>query len=330
MSDWRIVLQQILLMFLVILVGWVARRRRYISLETTASLSRMLVDVIFPCMVIPQMLRTVTLETLRHSWYIPALAVAVIVVSAAIGFLVAPLAARGPTRATALFLVAVPNWVYLPLPIAEALFGDEGVSTVLLFNVGAQIALWTLGVGLLRGQAPDRRLLKAIVMSPGLVATVAGVAIALLVPDAGRLAAGAGGSLGFIGVSAVVRAMALLGSVTIPLSLLLIGSELGGIRLDRSVFSRAFTGVCFARLILALPAVAGLILLLDRAGFVTPHVPRMVTYIVACMPVAISSSVMAERFGGDTRLAASAIFFTSFLSLVTVPAFYFLIQRLGL
>ena len=330
MSDWRIVLQQILLMFLVILAGWVARRRRYISLATTANLSRMLVDVIFPCMVVPQMLRTVTLETLRHSWYIPALALGVIAVSAAIGLLFAPLAARGPSRATALFLVAVPNWVYLPLPIADALFGDEGVSAVLLFNVGAQIALWTLGVGLLRGQAPDRRLLKAIVMSPGLVATVAGVGLALAVPGAGGWAEGAGGSLGRIAASSVVQAMALLGSVTIPLSLLLIGSELGGIRMDRSVFSRVLAGVCVARLALALPAVAGLVLLLDRAGLVTPHVPRMVTYIVACMPVAISSSVMAERFGGDTRLAASSIFFTSFLSLVTVPLFYYLVQRLGL
>lgn len=330
MSDWRIVLQQILLMFIVILVGWVARKRSYITLSTTANLSRLLVDVVFPCMVIPQMLRTVTLETLRHSWYIPALAVAVVVVSAAIGFLVAPLAPRGRSRATVLFLVAVPNWVYLPLPIAEALFGDKGVSAVLLFNVGAQIALWTLGVGLLRGQAPDRRLFKAIIMSPGLVATIAGVVIALVVPGADRLVSGVGGSLGFIGVSSLVRAMALLGSVTIPLSLLLIGSELGGIRMDRSVFSKALAGVCVARLVLALPAVVGLILLLDRAGFIMPHVPRMVMYIVACMPVAISSSVMAERFDGDTRLAASSIFFTSFLSLVTVPVFYYLIQRLGL
>lgn len=330
MSDWRIVLQQILLMFLVILVGWIARRRGYISLSTTANLSRMLVDVIFPCMIIPQMLRTVTLETLRHSWYIPAIAVAVILLSAAIGLLVVPFTARGPSRATALFLVAVPNWVYLPLPIAEALFGDQGVSAVLLFNVGAQAALWTLGVGLLRGRAPDRSLLKAIAMSPGLVATAAGIGLALAVPGAGRLAEGAGGSLGFIAASSAVRAMALLGSVTIPLSLLLIGSELGGIRMGRSVFSGALAAVCAARLALALPAVAGMILLLDRAGLAVPHVPRMVTYIVACMPVAISSSVMADRFGGDTRLAASSIFFTSFLSLVTVPLSYYLVQRLGL
>ena len=48
------------------------------------------------------------------------------------------------------------------------------------------------------------------------------------------------------------------------------------------------------------------------------------------MPVAISCSVMAERYGGDVPLAAQGIFYSTLFSLLTVPAMFFLIQRFGL
>ena len=38
-----------------------------------------------------------------------------------------------------IFLSALPNWVFLPLPIAVGLYGSEGVRFVLLYNLGAQI-----------------------------------------------------------------------------------------------------------------------------------------------------------------------------------------------
>jgi len=41
--------------------------------------------------------------------------------------------------------------------------------------------------------------------------------------------------------------------------------------------------------------------------------------IIVAMPVAISCTMFAERFGGDSQLSASSIFLSTLLSLVTVP-----------
>ena len=46
--------------------------------------------------------------------------------------------------------------------------------------------------------------------------------------------------------------------------------------------------------------------------------------------MAISCSVMAERFGGDAGLAAQGIFYSTFFSLLTVPLWFYVIQRLAL
>ena len=60
-----------------------------------------------------------------------------------------------------------------------------------------------------------------------------------------------------------------------------------------------------------------------------PTETRMILYLIATMPVAVSCSVMAERFHGDVTLAAGGIFYSTFFSLLTVPAIFFLIQRFG-
>jgi predicted permease len=67
-----------------------------------------------------------------------------------------------------------------------------------------------------------------------------------------------------------------------------------------------------------------------QAGVQIPEIPRMIAYLIAMMPVAISCSVFTERFGGDVSLGAQGIFYSTFFSLLTVPVIFFLIQRLGL
>jgi predicted permease len=55
----QVVFVKIAAMFLVIVVGWMARRRGFLAAEFTATLSRLVVDVAFPALVFTQLLRTV-------------------------------------------------------------------------------------------------------------------------------------------------------------------------------------------------------------------------------------------------------------------------------
>jgi len=65
---------------------------------------------------------------------------------------------------------------------------------------------------------------------------------------------------------------------------------------------------------------------LASMGFHLPLITRMVVVLVAAMPVAIVCSVMAERFGGDATLAAQGVFLSTLLSILTVPALFFLVS----
>jgi malate permease and related proteins len=326
----QVVFVKIAAMFLVIVVGWLARRRGFLAAEFTATFSRLVVDVAFPALVFTQLLQTVDAAALRAEWFSPLLSVLMFFVAYFVGLVVSPLFSGPAQRNTFIFLVTVPNWVFLPLPIAQALYGAAGVRTVLLGNAGAQLVLWSFGVWILRGSI--RQALQNLLTNTGLWATVLGILAALLFPAARELETinAASASLGGVLGGSLVQALAMVGSLTIPLSLLTIGAQLGELTIAVHRFPRPLWGVILARLIFAPLVTLVLGYAAIRSGVQIPDTTRMVCYLIATMPVAISCSVMTERYGGDVPLAAEGTFYSTVFSLLTVPAMFWLIQRCGL
>jgi predicted permease len=334
-SEARIVLIKIAGMFLVIMAGWLARRMGSLKDEVTQALSRLVVDVAFPALVFTQMLRTVDAKVLEKSWLLPLLPFFIVFVAYLVGLALTPLfggrdasGGIGGTvqRNTVLFLIVSPNWVFLPLPIAEALYGGEGVRVVLLCNVGAQLALWSIGVWILHGKVSEA--LRNLATNIGLWATAGGIAVALAFPsmrDLGNLHS-ASSSFGGVAMAAVIDAISMVGSLTIPLSLLAIGAQLGALPLSLRDLPPALWGTLIARLAVAPLATIAIGAALSRAGFHLPDVTRQVVVLIASMPIALVCSVMAQRYGGDARLAAQGVFFSTFFSLVTVPLLFLLVS----
>lgn len=323
MAESRVVLLKIAGMFLLILGAWVARRRSLLPEGASGVLSRLVVDAAFPALVFTQMLRMVDPQVLRQDWLLPLLPLPLVLVAYLVGLAVAPFFGARERRNTVLFLVTSPNWVFLPLPIAEALYGAAGVKVVLLCNVGAQLTLWSVGVWILHGKLSEAA--RNLATNIGLWATAAGILLALAFPGLRHLGQGGAptGAAAMAG-AALMDALTMLGSLTIPLSLVAIGAQLGGLPITLRGLPASLWGVSLARLLASPLATLALGLLLGRLGFHLPAITRSVVLLVAAMPVAIVCSVMAERYGGDAHLAAQSVFLSTLLSILTVPALFFL------
>ena len=305
-----IVLTRVAVVLLLIAVGVALRRFGVVAESTLGTLSRLVVDVAFPALVLTRLLLTVDRSSMASEWYVPLLAAVMLVAGWGFGRLLTP-------RPTDAFLVGLPNWMFLPLLIAQGMFGERGERTVLLFNAGAQVALWTVGISTLTGRANPRQLAR----NPGLWATLIGLFAAMLWPGLGSHLAGGEALSGFSGLGFVVfRGLELLGEMAIPLAMIVAGGVLGGLPAAEVVRpSRRLVRVLVLRLIAA-PAVLWL-LLAGAAALVAPlpsHV-RGVLLLTAGMPVAISSAAHAKRFGGDSGLAARAVVWSTLLALVTAP-----------
>jgi predicted permease len=255
------------------------------------------------------------------------------------GWVMAPVCSERSQWSTFRFLSGMSNWIYLPLPIVEALYGDEGIQTVLLFNIGAQVVMWTVMVGGLQGGRLGRETLTGLLLNPGLVATAVGIPLALLVPELGQAAkvSTALATPSQLAIKTILQPMEMVGSVTIPISLIVIGAQLAGLTEGRhgervSLFppDRAVIGASIARLVIGPVLYVLAIQVLAASGVTLQPVPLAVTYIIAAMPSAVSCGILVERFGGDTGLSARGVFYTTVVALVSVPAFFALLQFLGI
>ncbi len=331
-SSTGVVFLKILSLLPVMLAGWLAARIGLARREIVAATSRFTVDVALPALTFTQLLRTVSPESLRAQWLLPVAGAGLMILGWLAGVATAPLFGARDRFRTYVFLVTLSNSVYLPLPIAQALHGDDGVRGVLLLNIGMTIVQWTLAIGTLLGR-PDWRTMRELALSPGLLSTLAAIAAALAFPPLSTLEAldPRGAAPAALAGSALLQALSMLGSLTIPLALLVTGARLDVRGLARSGrLALPLGGVLFSRLLLS-PAVSGLFMLLAAgAGIWLDGPSRSVVFLIACAPVAINCGVFTERYGGDSSLAAGSIFLSTLLSVASVPLLFFVAERLGL
>jgi malate permease and related proteins len=326
------VIETIVMLSLVILTGLFVRKIKLLDQCTTGKLSAFVVDAAFPALVFTAMLRSVDSQTLAESWYLPVLGAGIFLFGGLIGYLVSPLLETGHDahRGSFAFTTGTPNWLFIPLPIAIALYGEQGERTVLLFNVGALLVFWSVGVWIVRGGKPDRASLRNLALNPGLLATILGVALALAFPWTQTLetldVTEARGSLAALSI--IVQAAAFLGEVTVPLSMIVTGALLADAG-TRGAWNRRVITSSAIRLI-AVPASLMLVLwLADMAGLQMAPDVRTILVIISAMPVAVTCSVVVEKYGGDVPLVSRAILVSTLASVVTVPTMLWLMRAIG-
>lgn len=332
MISFDLVMMKIAVMFAVIMAGWFARRRGYLDGDGTRLTAHFTADIIFPALVFTAMLRTVDSSAIGHDLLVVGCGAWIVVLGFLCGGATVFLWGKATHRPTFVFLSGMSNWIFLPLPIIEALFGAPGVRVLLLFNFGAQLVFWSIGVAVLLGGRVSRESIRNLLINPGLLATVGGLVVALAWPEARALLAARPDQMRAwqwpIGV--ILQAMDMIGTLTIPMTMLMTGMQLGGLPLSGARPTRDVAGVLTVRLILE-PLVMLLLLkaVENLFGVWFDVVLRMTTLIVAAMPVAVSTSVVVERYGGDTRLTSLSIFYSTLASIVTVPAWCYLADLAG-
>lgn len=318
------ILSKILISLCLIFVGWLGARRlaRVVEAARLAAvvgiLGRLVLDVSLPALAFTAIVRTTAPGSQRAAWLIPLLGFGLCAVAALVGAAIASVTARPALRRTLTFVIGVPNWIYLPLPIAAGLYGEIGTRTVLLCNVGALFWLWTFGVFILSGRSSLGAALRAVGARPGLWATLAGVAVGLMAPWA-KDSAGAvslqGQPAAFVW-SVLFQSLELLGTLTTPLALLVTGAQLAELRDKARPRGREFAAALTGRLVLAplltFAALRWLPNLLAPAE-------RATVALIAAMPVAVSCTLFTRGFGGDDGLAATSIVWSTAAALVTVP-----------
>ena len=198
------------------------------------------------------------------------------------------------------------NVGFFGLPIVRALFPENPevmcYSSVYVFSMN--LLVFTVGVFCLTGNKKFLSL-KSLLLNPTTISTA--VAIPLFIFGVGPLMAGAG-------LSFITDALGLLGGVTTPLCMIILGIRLTTVRF-RSLFTRPIVWLaCLAKLIL-FPLFCYL------AVYFLPLDTSLKASVLVLSSVPCASVVfnLAEIHRGESELAANCLLVSTLVCFLTIP-----------
>lgn len=316
------VINQMLVLCVPILAGYLAARLGYLDEDLNTKLSRLIVNIALPCLVVGSAFGTdglpdapVVLELMFYSAigyaiaYLLALAIPALVRSSA--------AERGIYR----FVVVFGNVGFIGYPVLSAIYGPRAVLYAAIAAIPESLILYSAGEQMIRDSAALRAadgttagtaggdselawgqkivsFLKSCV-NPTFIASLVLVALVLLRVD----------NLGFLG-----SGMQVVGNLTTPAALLVTGGTLAGYE-PVSMLSnwRAYVAA-IARLLIVPVA-----MLLVLRSLIADDFVRGVVVIGAAMPVASVGVLFCLAYGADTKPMMQSTFVAIIASVISIP-----------
>jgi hypothetical protein len=292
-----IVVRQVIVLFLVLLVGLYSKKRNIISADMVGKLSDLLLQVTQPLLIVSSFDFNFSEEMLRNAGLVLLLSLVIHLVSMLAGRF---LYLRWPerTRNVLKYITVFSNCGFMGLPVLDSIFGSIGIFYGALYSVPFQVLALSYGVMIFTGRS-DRDALKKILTHPILLSVAVGMLLFLLqipLPDV------------------VMQAVSMVGSMTTPLSMLIVGSLLAEVPV-RELFRGKEIYYGSAVRLIVLP-------LLVYAMLSPLRLPKDVLHvcvILTAMPAAANAAIYSRKYGGDAGLASRCISISTILSVFTMP-----------
>ena len=306
---------QVLFVLTLMAVGYVARKRGMISAVGTSEMVRVLIAIIYPCLIFSSVTR-LNAQDLAANWIMPVMALAI----AGTGLLLGLIALRfmkgvDQQRASAfLFQNTINNYLFLPLPLVMLLWGEEGVALLVFASMGFELTVWTVGVFLFNRSSKLSEGIRMMFGPPlmALIFSIGWVCVRdLAAPE--LPVAGLFSDLMRRLLELIYFGAETVGKATVAVSMIVSGSRIAALNVT-TVFNKHVWIVSVLRLIVT-PVIFILLLKLIPMG----ELAYSILAVIAVMPAAVASLVFSERFGGDSDFIATTLLVTHLGAIITIP-----------
>ncbi len=308
LSSFLTVGEQVLILFVLILVGFVCGKIKLITEVGSKVMADVVLYFVTPCVIISAFQREFDV-TMLIKLVVSALCSAVILF---VSVIVAQLLFKKQERSRSCiykFATVFSNCGYMSLPLQQAVLGDEGVFYAASFIAMFNIFVWSYGLVTMKGNDGAKGSYVKILINPGIIGTIIGVTLFLC---SVRLP------------SVIAQPISYLAALNSPVPMLIIGYYLSCADLKKA-FTDVWAYVSMALRLIILPLVTLFALLLCNI-----EGTLLVSLVISVSsPVAAITTMMSAKYGHDTQLSVSLVSASTLLSLVTMPLVVGLAQHLS-
>ena len=298
------ILSSIIMIFLLIIPGIFFRKKNLISVEQSNGISTFVVNLTWPCMVIDAMQIEFSMDILKDSGYMLAIAVVIFAAVIAAAFPLAKLMRMSDRKKYIMtFMLLFGNTGFIGLPVIKALYGSDALFFAGILEMINDVLIFTVGIVLIQLSAGAKlKLDPKQFLSPGLIGVLIGLVLFLANIQLPEIL---GGSI------------EILGNATTPLTMFLIGHQIGGFKIKEIVGDWHVYALCFLKLL-----VVPVLVLLALKFFVGDFtLLEKVLVLSFAMPVASVSSIFSQQYKGETAFATKSVLLSTIFSIATIPVF---------
>lgn len=299
----RIILEQLALLFSFMIIGWVFGKSGKIDPKQTRVLSTLCTFLFLPMNTFRTYSSNFNLPYLQKYWVLLMMAVVLLGMNLVIAKLASKKLGRGEYDTMVIeYSLMVPNYAYMGYALAEGLFGQSGLLNLMMFVPPTTVYIYGYAYSRLthiQGSAFKRIFnISIIAMLVGAVVGLSGIQLPAVVTT---VTAKASGCLA-------------------PISMMLAGITISEFDLKALLTDK----VAYALAGLRLAVLPGLVLLLGHLVRLDPVLIRTAVLFFA-MPCGLNPIVFSKQVGEDSRPGARYAFVSNVLSLLTLPIFVSLI-----
>ncbi|MCL2620161.1 MAG: AEC family transporter [Defluviitaleaceae bacterium] len=290
------VLTNLIPMGIMMAIGLIARKTRLINDEISGGMSKILVNITLPAMLIMGMQREFSAQLLGSGLMVLGLTATQILLFCGFGFLVARLL-KFPKEKRGAFgsAVAFGNVGFMGIPIIVAILGYEALFYAAIAQIPFNLLLFSLGTGIMSKSEVKTKFRP----NTAFIAAFVGLGIFLTgwqIPDP---------------ISITLQH---LGNMTTPLSMLIMGAMIAKQPPKKLVGDKTVLVLAMIKLI-AVPTITWLAL----RHFISDPLALGTLIVLGAMPTAVMVVICAKENAPAVEYASKAVFVTTVLSLLTLP-----------
>ena len=307
LSNFLTVGDQVLVLFLLILVGFLCNKAKLLTKEANKRISDLVVIVVAPCVIVKSFLREFNPRMLTML----LLALLIAAVSHIVMILLCALLIRDKDeqrRRVLQFGAMFSNAGFMAIPLQEALLGVDGVFFGAAYLVMFYIFSWSWGVFLMTGDR-SKITVKKILVTPGVIGVVIGM---ILFVSSVKLP------------NVITTTLGHISNLNTPLPMIVVGYYLAESNLLVALKDKGNYLCMGIRLIFFPLLTLGILYLCGVRGAIL-----MSMVIAISAPVAAMTTMFSEKFGADTILSVQLVSLSTLFSMITMPVIVALAQMIA-
>lgn len=291
--------------FTLVAVGYYIGKKNIMNSKCRQCLTDIFIQFILPCNIISSFQIKFTHDVAKNMFNIIIISFGIQFLSFFLSKILYP-AVEERQKKVLQYATIVSNAGFMGNPIVAGVYGANGLLYASIALIPLRIFMWSAGLSLFTS-TDKNKVVRQLLTHPCIIAVEIGLVL----------------MIGQIKLPIFLNNSIFgLGNCVTPISMIIIGSILAEVKL-RSLINKQtlyFTGV---RLI----AIPLFILVILRFFHADPLLIG-VSVLLAGMPAGSTTAILAEKYNGDAKFASKCIFVSTILSLITLPIFCMLLQKL--